>query len=132
VNGAAQVTVAANAKSESIVVPTSAVTLEASNADEGTVMVVDDASVAHETKVRVGIRSGDKTEILAGLQGGETVVVEGNFSLPDGTKVEASAGDEEEKGDEGDENKSDEEKGGDKEKSNDDAEKGGTKKDKEK
>ncbi|MFL6335917.1 MAG: efflux RND transporter periplasmic adaptor subunit [Pyrinomonadaceae bacterium] len=131
-NGAAQVTVAANAKSESVVVPTSAVTLEASNADEGTVMVVDDASVAHETKVKVGIRSGDKTEILAGLQGGETVVVEGNFSLPDGTKVEASEGDEEEKGDEGDEKKSDEEKGADKEKSNDDAEKGGAKKDEEK
>jgi multidrug efflux pump subunit AcrA (membrane-fusion protein) len=111
VNGAAQVTVAANAKSESVVVPTSAVTLEASNAEEGTVMVVDDASVAHETKVKVGIRSGDKTEITEGLQGGETVVVEGNFSLPDGTKVEVS---------EGDEKKSDsEEKGG--------AEKGGEK-----
>jgi HlyD family secretion protein len=114
--GAAQVTIAANAKSESVVVPTSAITLEASNADEGTVMVVDDAGVAHETKVRVGIRAGDKTEILSGLQGGETVVVEGNFSLPDGTKVEVSEGDEEEKGDEGDEKKSDEEKGGDSEK----------------
>jgi HlyD family secretion protein len=106
VNGAAQVTVAANAKSESVVVPSSAVTLEASNAEEGTVMVVDDASVARETKVKVGIRSGDKTEITEGLQGGETVVVEGNFSLPDGTKVEVSAGDEEGKGD-------DAEKGGD-------------------
>jgi HlyD family secretion protein len=109
VNGAAQVTVAANAKSESVVVPTSAVTLEASNADEGTVMVVDDASIAHETKVKVGIRNGDQTEILEGLQGGETVVVEGNFSLPDGTKVEVSEPDEEEKGDE---KKADEEKGG--------------------
>ncbi len=108
VNGAAEVTVAANAKSESVVVPTSAVTLEASNADEGTVMVVDDASVAHETKVRVGIRNGDKTEITEGLQGGETVVVEGNFSLPDGTKVEVSEGDEEK--DEGGEKKSEEEK----------------------
>ena len=118
VNGAAQVTVAANAKSESVVVPTSAVTLEASNADEGTVMVVDDASVAHETKVKVGIRSGDKTEITEGLQGGETVVVEGNFSLPDGTKVEVSEPDEEEKGDEeekkpDDAKKSDVEKKGD-------------------
>jgi HlyD family secretion protein len=110
VNGAAQVTVAANAKAESVVVPTSAVTLEASNADEGTVMVVDDASVAHETKVKVGIRAGEKTEILSGLQGGETVVVEGNFSLPDGTKVEVGEGDEEK--DEGGEKKSDEEKGG--------------------
>jgi HlyD family secretion protein len=110
VNGAAEVTVAANAKSASIVVPTSAVTLEASNADEGTVMVVDEASVAHETKVKVGIRAGDKTEITEGLQGGETVVIEGNFSLPDGTKVEVGEPDAEEKGDEGDEKKSDEKK----------------------
>jgi multidrug efflux pump subunit AcrA (membrane-fusion protein) len=100
VNGAAQVTVAANAKAESVVVPAAAVTLEASNADEGTVMVVDDAGVAHETKVKVGIRAGDKTEITEGLQGGETVVVEGNFSLPDGTKVEASEGGEEKGGEE--------------------------------
>jgi multidrug efflux pump subunit AcrA (membrane-fusion protein) len=90
VNGAAQVTVAANAKAESVVVPSAAVTLDASNADEGTVMVVDDASVAHETKIKVGIRSGDKTEITSGLEGGETVVVEGNYALPDGTKVEVS------------------------------------------
>jgi hypothetical protein len=76
--------------------------------------------VAHETKVKVGIRSGDKTEITEGLQGGETVVVEGNFSLPDGTKVEVSEPDEEEKGDEGDEKKSDEEKrSGDAEKDDD-------------
>jgi RND family efflux transporter MFP subunit len=122
VNGAAQVTVSANAKSESVVVPTSAVTLEASNAEDGTVMVVDDASVAHETKVKVGIRSGDETEITEGLQGGETVVVEGNFSLPDGTKVAVSEPDEEEKGDEGDEKKSDEDK---KDEKKDDAEKDG-------
>jgi multidrug efflux pump subunit AcrA (membrane-fusion protein) len=111
VNGAAQVTVNANAKTEAVVVPTSAVTLEASNADEGTVMVVDDASVAHETKVKVGVREGDKTEILSGLRGGETVVVEGNFSLPDGTKVEVGKDEEEEKGTE---TKSEEEKGDEK------------------
>jgi multidrug efflux pump subunit AcrA (membrane-fusion protein) len=87
-NGAAQVTVFANSKNDAIVVPASAVTLEASNADEGTVMVVDAQNVAHETKVTVGIRTADKIEIVEGLQGGETVVVEGNYALPDGTKVE--------------------------------------------
>jgi RND family efflux transporter MFP subunit len=89
-NGAAQVTVAANSKTDAIVVPASAVTLDATNADEGTVMVVDDASVAHETKVTVGIRSSALVEITEGLQGGETVVIEGNYSLPDGTKVEVA------------------------------------------
>ena len=100
-NGAAQVTVFANSKSDAIVVPASAVTLEASNADEGTVMVVDAQNVAHETKVTVGIRSAEKIEILEGLQGGETVVVEGNYALPDGTKVEIAK--DEEKKDEGEE-----------------------------
>jgi len=53
-------------------------------------MVVDAASVAHETKVTIGIRTKDKMEITSGLQGGETVVIEGNFSLADGTKVEVA------------------------------------------
>jgi len=87
-NGAAQVTVMANSKEDAIVVPASAVTLEASNADEGTVMIVDRQNVARERKVTVGIRSGDKIEIVEGLQEGDTVVVEGNYALPDGTKVE--------------------------------------------
>src|ERR1700754_618111 len=87
-NGAAQVTIAANSKDDAIVVPASAVTLETSNAAEGTVMVVDDQNVAHETKVTIGIRTPDKIEIVEGLKGGETVVVEGNYALPDGTKVE--------------------------------------------
>jgi RND family efflux transporter MFP subunit len=87
-NGAAQVTVFANSKNDAIVVPAAAVTLEASNADEGTVMVVDAQNVAHETKVKIGIRTPDTIEIVEGLQGGETVVVEGNYALADGTKVE--------------------------------------------
>lgn len=98
-NGAAQVTVFANSKDDAIVVPASAVTLEASNADEGTVMVVDAQNVAHETKVTIGIRAADKIEIVEGLQGGETIVIEGNYALPDGAKVEV-AKEEEKEGDE--------------------------------
>lgn len=87
-NGAAEVTISANSKTDAIVVPATAVTLETSNADEGTVMVVDAQNVAHETKVKIGIRAPDRIEIVEGLAGGETVVVEGNYALPDGTKVE--------------------------------------------
>jgi len=97
-NGAAQVTVFANSKNDAIVLPASAVTLEASNATEGTVMVVDHENVAHETKVTTGIRSADKIEIVEGLKGGETVVIEGNYALPDGTKVEIATEDKEEAG----------------------------------
>jgi HlyD family secretion protein len=87
-NGAAQVTVFANSKEEALVAPASAVTLAASNVNEGTVMVVDAQNVAHETKVTIGIRTAEKIEIVEGLKGGEVVVVEGNFALPDGSKVE--------------------------------------------
>ena len=98
-NGAAQVTIAANSKSDAIVVPASAVTLETSDASEGTVMVVDDQSVAHETKVTIGIRTPDEIEIVDGLKGGETVVIEGNYALADGTKVEPQMKTDEEKED---------------------------------
>ena len=99
-------TVFANSKTDAIVLPASAVTLEASNASEGTVIVVDALNVAHETKVTVGIRTAEKVEIIEGLQGGETVVVEGNYSLPDETKVEIAT--DEEKKEEGEEKKDDE------------------------
>ena len=98
-NGAAQVTIAANSKSDAIIVPAAAVTLEASNATEGTVMVVDDKKVAHEKKVTVGIRAADKMEIVEGLEIGETVVIEGNYALPDGTKVEIEKDEDEKKSD---------------------------------
>ncbi|HEY0458666.1 MAG TPA: efflux RND transporter periplasmic adaptor subunit [Pyrinomonadaceae bacterium] len=87
---AVQFVISAEPAEDAVVVPVSAVTLEASNADEGTVMTVDDESIAHETKVKVGIRQGDKIQITEGLEGGETVVTEGNYALPDGTKVEAA------------------------------------------
>ncbi|MCA1835693.1 MAG: efflux RND transporter periplasmic adaptor subunit, partial [Actinobacteria bacterium] len=89
-NGAAQVTAATLTRTDAVVVPASAVTLDASNANEGTVMVVDATNVAHEAKVTAGIRTADKIQITEGLQGGETVVIEGNYALPDGTKVEVT------------------------------------------
>jgi HlyD family secretion protein len=89
-NGAAQVTISTASKNDAVVIPASAVTLEATNADEGTVMVVDETSVAHEKKVTIGVRTPDKVEVTSGLLGGETVVIEGNYALPDGTKVEVS------------------------------------------
>jgi multidrug efflux pump subunit AcrA (membrane-fusion protein) len=85
---AVQFVVSSNPTNNAVVIPAVAVTLDASNADEGTVMTVDKDNIAHETKVKVGIKTGDKIQITEGLTGGETVVVEGNYALPDGTKVE--------------------------------------------
>ena len=87
-NGAVQFVVESQPVTDAIVVPSSAVVLDATNADEGIVMVVGDDMIAHETKVKVGVKQGDNTQIVEGLEEGQTVVIEGNYSLPDGTKVE--------------------------------------------
>jgi HlyD family secretion protein len=97
-NGAVQFVVASQPVEDAVIVPSSAVTLDASNADEGIVMVVGDDMIARETKVKVGVRQADKTQITEGLAGGETVVIEGNYALPDGTKVEIAKDEEEDKG----------------------------------
>jgi HlyD family secretion protein len=87
-NSAARVTVNSGGVANAVVVPTAAVTLDATNANAGTVMVVDDKSVAHEIKVTTGAHSRERTQITSGLKGGETIVIEGNYGLPDGTKVQ--------------------------------------------
>jgi len=87
-NSAARVTVNSGSVANAVVVPTSAVTLDATNANSGTVMVVDGKSIAHEVKVTTGAHSRERTQITSGLRGGETIVIEGNYGLPDGTKVE--------------------------------------------
>ena len=94
-HSAAKVVASTQSATDVIVVPAAAVTLDAANASQGKVMVVDEKSIANETKVTVGIRTKDKMEITSGLQGGETIVVEGNYALPDGTKVEATEAEEE-------------------------------------
>ena len=106
---AVQFVVSSKPTPNAVVVPAAAVLLEAANGDEGTVMVVDALSVAHEKKVKIGIKSGDKIQIVEGLEGGETVVIEGNFGLPDGTRVEIA------KEDENDKDKKDKDKDKDKE-----------------
>lgn len=87
VGDAATVTAPTRSVEDAVVVPAAAVQLDASNGDDGTVMVVGADSVAHETKVKVGLRAGDRVQIAEGLNGGEAVVTEGNYALPDATKV---------------------------------------------
>ncbi len=88
INSAAEIHIATKTQNNALVVPIAAVTLDASNENTGTVMTVDKDNVAHETKVTVGLKTKDEIQILEGLQEGEKVVVEGNYNLPDGTKVE--------------------------------------------
>jgi RND family efflux transporter MFP subunit len=96
--GAAKVVIDTVTETDAVIIPSSALALEAANTDEGKVMVVDADSVAHETDVTVGIRAGDRVQITAGLKGGETIVIEGNYALPDDSKVEVSEEGEEKAG----------------------------------
>jgi len=86
-NAAARLTIASSATRNAVIVPTAAVTLDATNGNTGTVMTVDGQSIAHEVPVTVGTHDARRTQITSGLHGGETVVVEGNYGLPDKTKV---------------------------------------------
>lgn len=86
--GAGLVVISENTQTEAVVVPNAAVVLDAANEKTGVVMVVDKLNVARETKVEIGVRTKELTQIVSGLSGGETVIVEGNYALPDGTQVE--------------------------------------------
>jgi len=59
------------------------------NSDDGgqKVMVVVNNSIAREHKVSVGVRQGDRVQILSGLQEGEQVVTSGGLGLDDKAKV---------------------------------------------
>ena len=88
INSAAEVHIATKTQNDALIVPASAVTLDASNENTGTVMTVDADNVTHETKVTVGLKTKDEIQILEGLQAGDKIVTEGNYNLPDSTKVE--------------------------------------------
>ena len=84
----ARVRVAARRVDHAVVIPITAVTLDASTGDAGTVMVIDSRLIAHERKVTVGVRSGELIQITTGLNPDEVVVTTGGYALPDGTEVQ--------------------------------------------
>jgi HlyD family secretion protein len=59
------------------------------NFDEGgqKVMVITADNVAHERRVSVGVRQGDRVQILSGVTEGERVVTSGGLGLEDKGKV---------------------------------------------
>jgi multidrug efflux pump subunit AcrA (membrane-fusion protein) len=75
-----------------IVVPASALLLS----DEGgeKVLVVGSDSLAHEHKVEVGVREGDKVQILSGIAEGDQVITVGGLGLDDKAKVSLGKPDE--------------------------------------
>lgn len=57
---------------------------------EQTVMIVSQGR-AHQVAVATGVRQGDRVQITKGLSGGETVVVNGAYALPDNTEVKIAS-----------------------------------------
>jgi multidrug efflux pump subunit AcrA (membrane-fusion protein) len=70
----------------SVVVPLPAIQF-AEGTRKGVAMVVDEKKIAHKREVEAGETFEDKVRIIRGLKPGETVVVEGNYGLPEGTQV---------------------------------------------
>jgi HlyD family secretion protein len=83
--GTVRVSIRADLIQETLLIPTSALL----NSDEGgeKVMVFGKDSLAHERKVKVGIREGNRVQILGGVTAGEQVITSGGLGLEDKAKV---------------------------------------------
>jgi HlyD family secretion protein len=83
-----QVTMDAGEIRDAIMVPNSALLSSEEGGEK--VMVAGADSLAHERPVKVGIRSGDDVQVLAGLKVGEQVITQGALGLDDKAKIEIS------------------------------------------
>lgn len=92
---------------QSVVVPVAAVQF-AEEGKKGTVVIVDAKNIAHPKEVETGEVINGKVQILAGLKGGETVIIEGGYNLPDGTQVRQKKDEEDEKGEKGEKSEKEE------------------------
>jgi multidrug efflux pump subunit AcrA (membrane-fusion protein) len=84
----AKVSIQARTISDAIVIPMLALLSSAEGENE--VMLVGSDSVAHEQKVEIGVRQGDKVQITKGVRDGDLVVTSGGVGLADKTKVEVA------------------------------------------
>jgi multidrug efflux pump subunit AcrA (membrane-fusion protein) len=80
------VTISVAAIKDATLVPTSAIV----PGEEGgtAVVTVSGSNTAHVKKVQVGVREGDKVQILSGVSPGDTVITVGGLGLEDKAKVQ--------------------------------------------
>lgn len=81
------VAMVAETVSQAVIVPAPAVIKTPEGRE--TVMIVSQDR-AHPVAVETGIRQDDRVQITKGLGGGETVIVKGNYGLPDNTEVKVA------------------------------------------
>lgn len=98
-----QISIDAGEIPNAIAVPVAA--LLASDEGGEKVMVAGADGLAHEHKVKTGVRSGDRVQILSGLQGGEQVITEGGLGLDDGARIQIAKPSEEGAGSKDDDEK---------------------------
>jgi HlyD family secretion protein len=81
----ATVSIDAGSIDHAVVVPAAAIL----SSDEGgeKVMLAGADSLAHERKVKLGIRSGDQVQILSGINPGDQVITQGALGLDDKAKI---------------------------------------------
>jgi multidrug efflux pump subunit AcrA (membrane-fusion protein) len=88
---AVTVSMVARTVNDVVVVPASALLKSPEGAN--TVMIVSN-NRAHQVAVEAGVRQGDRMQITKGLVGGETVIVNGAYGLPDNTQVKVASSNE--------------------------------------
>ena len=83
-----EISIDAGEISNALTVPVSALL----SSDEGgeKVMIVGPDSLAHESAVKVGVRSLDEVQVISGVQEGQLVITQGALGLDDKAKVEVS------------------------------------------
>jgi RND family efflux transporter MFP subunit len=101
--GTVHVSIRADLIKDTLLVPAAALL----NSDEGgeKVMVITQKgkdSIAHERKVTVGVREGNRVQILGGVQEGEKVITSGGLGVDDNAKVTIKSEDEDEDDDDAD------------------------------
>src|SRR5580700_9576876 len=101
--GTVQVSIRADLIQDTLLVPASALL----HSDEGgeKVMVVGKDSIARERKVTVGIREGNRVQILGGVTEGEKVITSGGLGLDDKAKVAVKSEEDEDDDDDSDNKK---------------------------
>jgi multidrug efflux system membrane fusion protein len=67
-------------------------------------MVVDKQNRARERKVTVGVREGNRVQILGGVAEGEQVITQGALGLEDKAKVEVKSDEDDDDDDDADDN----------------------------
>lgn len=75
---------------DTVLVPTAAVFKNAEGAEY--VLIAGQDQKAHQVPVQVGVRHGELTQIVNGIQEGDAVVTAGGYGVPDGAAIQIANG----------------------------------------